>query len=392
MAVGFLTLGLGSSFGEWLPNFLLGAGLGIAGAAHCAGMCGMLPLSFLHASKDFKKNLAPSLLYNFGRGFVYIILSLTATGLGVAFGKVSGLAETGQWAASALSFMVAFIMLVTALFLFGIRLPLLRQAHQGVISKYFIRLSQRFLKNRQGLSPFILGSINGFLPCPLVYAMLALSIGFGAKEGIQGLPLALSLGIGFALGTWPVMLGMSFLGGRYTLGFKQRFTKIAAVCMLFFAALTFMRALNLEFLHTILPGSSHHHGLVLHNEDFAKYHQGLENAGVTMAKPKDMSETQYEELQEEEADLAKKIAGLIASGRTEELRKLDQNLSHPEGKRCFTLTPQDLEDISADQSAPEKFPFRCACCGTEKVIKKKNLFEGITLLLEEEQELPWKQR
>src|SRR3546814_9260711 len=75
-------------------------------------------------------------------------------------------------------------------------------------SDLFLLRSLRDLLRAPGLSPpLAFGVLNGFLPCPLVYAFAAQAAGSGGP--LPGLLVMLT----FGLGTFPAMLLMGGFGG-----------------------------------------------------------------------------------------------------------------------------------------------------------------------------------
>ena len=84
-----------------------------------------------------------------------------------------------------------------------------RQASHGLLGPGALVLTQalRSLVKAPGVAaPLALGVLNGFLPCPLVYA-------FAAQAAASGGPLSgLQIMAAFGLGTFPAMLVMGGLG------------------------------------------------------------------------------------------------------------------------------------------------------------------------------------
>lgn len=170
--------------------------LGLFGSLHCAGMCGPIAM-MLPANKTFlrKANIS-RLLYNAGRAVAYMLIGLVFGLLGSAI-SISGYQKQ-------LSIFSGIIILLIIFFTAA-------QKFQNRFSAFIARLTMpvRILMKKlfaqQSPSAHLgIGLVNGFLPCGLVYLAAAGSVTAGS---IGGSILYMAL---FALGTFPVMLAMSF--------------------------------------------------------------------------------------------------------------------------------------------------------------------------------------
>jgi sulfite exporter TauE/SafE len=86
---------------------------------------------------------------------------------------------------------------------------------------------------------FLLGLVNGLLPCGLVYMALAAAITTGTM--VQGV---MFMG-GFGLGTVPVMLTIALLGKQVQGGLRRRLSAILPAFSVVIAVLILLRGLNL---------------------------------------------------------------------------------------------------------------------------------------------------
>ncbi len=170
--------------------------LGLFGSLHCAGMCGPIAM-MLPANKTFlrKANIS-RLLYNSGRAVAYMLIGLVFGLLGSAI-SISGYQKQ-------LSILSGIIILLIIFFTAA-------QKFQNRFSAFIARMTMPvriLMKNlfaQQSPSAHLgIGLVNGFLPCGLVYLAAAGSVTAGS---IGGSILYMAL---FALGTFPVMLAMSF--------------------------------------------------------------------------------------------------------------------------------------------------------------------------------------
>jgi sulfite exporter TauE/SafE len=86
---------------------------------------------------------------------------------------------------------------------------------------------------------FLLGLVNGLLPCGLVYMALAAAITTGTM--VQGVMFM----AGFGLGTVPVMLTIALLGKQLQGGLRKRLSAFLPAFSVVIAVLILLRGLNL---------------------------------------------------------------------------------------------------------------------------------------------------
>ncbi len=147
--------------------------LGFFGSAHCLGMCGPLAMGVSQVgSSQWKHLLGRSILYNLGRATTY-------AGLGWLVG---GLAQ--QFLTSGWQQQLAFITggLFILLFLLSITPDSLLQRFSWYRSglRHWQKHLGQWMHRWGSSSSFILGLLNGLLPCGLVYIALAGSLAFSA--------------------------------------------------------------------------------------------------------------------------------------------------------------------------------------------------------------------
>ena len=97
-------------------------------------------------------------------------------------------------------------------------------------------ISLRGLLNRRGhAAPLAFGVLNGFLPCPLVYAMVA-----QAASTATVLYGCLTMAA-FGLGTFPTMLAVGGVGRLLGLRWRQRGVRVAGAFILALGLITLGR-------------------------------------------------------------------------------------------------------------------------------------------------------
>ncbi len=166
--------------------------IGLAGSLHCLGMCSPLVM----AATAMKPSIVLSrVLYNAGRVFTYALLGMIVAGAGMALP-----ARNYQ---NLLSIILGIALLLIA---FGgirnLHIPILSNIMQS-LSLRLKNIFGKYLNQKNYRSLFMLGSINGLLPCGLTF--LALTYCLTLQRPIDGFNFMLLFGVG----TLPIMLGFT---------------------------------------------------------------------------------------------------------------------------------------------------------------------------------------
>lgn len=177
---------------------------GLAGSLHCAGMCGGFACALGTARRGRLATLARHLEYNLGRVSSYCFLGACAGGLGFLLVGQGSDTGWGPLAQRALALIAGLLMFIVGLQYLG----LLRPAGPRPLALGWLAGGLRSLTRSQSPgAPLALGALNGLLPCPLVYALLAYAAGVGDPwSGVATLAV-------FGLGTFPALLLMGGVGG-----------------------------------------------------------------------------------------------------------------------------------------------------------------------------------
>jgi len=186
--------------------------VGILTSIHCVGMCGgiMLSQSIKKESTNKFHAVLPALLYNSGRVISYTILGGIIGSVGSVFSLSITAKAVMQVAAGVFMLMMGFNMAGFSLFRrFNIRLP-------HIACK---------AKNKSG-SPFIVGLLNGLMPCGPLQTMQLFALGTGsAAKG------ALAMFV-FSIGTVPLMLTFGALSGLLSKGYTKKIFKLSGVLII----------------------------------------------------------------------------------------------------------------------------------------------------------------
>lgn len=211
--------------------FFVAFSIGILGSFHCVGMCGPLALSLPLRNDRFITKFSGALIYNAGRIVTYSLFGL----LFGMIGQTAALFGFQQW----LSIGVGAIILV---FLIMPERFKLQSISSGYINKLFTRLRSalgRLFTQKSGSSLFVIGLLNGLLPCGLVYMAVAGAIATG------DLGHSVMFMAAFGLGTLPVMWGIAFFGHYIGTALRQKVRRLYPYMMAVMASLLILRGLGL---------------------------------------------------------------------------------------------------------------------------------------------------
>jgi sulfite exporter TauE/SafE len=193
---------------------------GLAGSAHCLGMCGPL-LALAESVRPGKWQVWSQLPLHLGRLITYSILGALAGLLGAAI-KAGGMTMGIQGIASIVG---GVIMIIFALSLLGwLPLPMIVN-----VSKGFTRVFSEKLSADKPFGGFTIGLYWGLLPCGLTWAWV---LGAGTATAH---PLEASLVMFvFGAGTVPALLVIGGLGGilgRTARNWLNRFGAVTVILM-----------------------------------------------------------------------------------------------------------------------------------------------------------------
>lgn len=214
--------------------------LGLAGSLHCAGMCGPLALALPSNARSRSGFIMGRLAYNTGRMGAYAVLGLVF-GL---FGQSLSMAGLQRWVSIGLG-----LLLLVGLFSskkLASWVPIV-----ALVSR--LKAGMSSLLSRRSLSSLaLLGLLNGFLPCGLVYVACA---GAASTGNIASGAIYMAI---FGLGTIPMILAIGLSGSLmpFSLRLKLRKTVPAAVFVLALLLLLRGMALDIPYLSPNLESQS----------------------------------------------------------------------------------------------------------------------------------------
>jgi hypothetical protein len=213
--------------------------LGALGSLHCAGMCGPLALAIPGTGPTRAALLAGRLAYNGGRIVTYSLLGAL---LGL-FGQGFAWAGLQRWVSIVAGAALLIGVLVSSRWTAG--LPAIQAV--GWLKRGFSQL----LNRRTVGAVFLLGVLNGFLPCGLVYAAGAGAVAAGDWSG------GVTTMVVFGLGTVPMMFGLSLVGPRFQVALRFKLQRLIPASLMIVGSLLILRglALGIPYLSPELSGS-----------------------------------------------------------------------------------------------------------------------------------------
>lgn len=208
-----------------------GLALGLAGSLHCIGMCGPIALTLPTGKGHWFHKVFGGLMYNIGRTLTYAIMGAFFGLIGIGF-AVGGFQMY-------LSIAMGTVMILTVLvpLMFGGSFNSVKLG--GKIFGLFKGIFGELLHSGSVPALFIIGVLNGLLPCGLVYVAIAGAVGTGSS-----LSSALFM-TAFGLGTIPLMLAVSMAGNFMGLALKRKLNRIVPFIVVLMGLLFILRGLDL---------------------------------------------------------------------------------------------------------------------------------------------------
>lgn len=220
------------------PMFATALVLGVAGSAHCIGMCGPIALAVPSSGTGTGARLRSTLLLNGGRLTTYLLLGMAIGTFGHGL-RLAGLQQVIS--------VVAGVLLLLSVLLPGL---LRRFSPAGRLSMGLSHLRSLLARNLKRTAPealFFTGLLNGLLPCGLLYAAL-----LGASSHASAMDGALFM-LFFGLGTWPALIALRLGGGLVRDGARTWLRRASPMLVSVVAILMILRGLELGIPY-VSPG------------------------------------------------------------------------------------------------------------------------------------------
>ena len=197
---------------------------------HCIGMCGGIVVAYstIKISPESSKvsQSTSHLLYSFGRVFTYTIL-------GAIFGALGGVATFSNNANGGLLIFAGVVMVLAGLSLMGKIKFLTLIEHSFSSSSVYKTAFKAVLNSKSNLSFFVLGMLNGLLPCGFVY-FFAITAASTADPLSGALVMAM-----FGMSTIPAMFGLGFLSSLASAtSFRNMMMSLSSIAVILYGTYT----------------------------------------------------------------------------------------------------------------------------------------------------------
>lgn len=213
---------------------------GLAGFAHCIGMCGPFVLQFSRsADRSRRPWLAPA-LWLAGKWFSYLFLGAIAGFTGdLLLDQVPGLIAAQRQ----MGWLAGIAILLAGLSTLGL-LPAHGARAHGAVSEALSAATAKLLLSPAPGTALVVGMVSGLLPCPIVLAFLVYALEAGSVA--TGMATMGALGLGTVI---PLLLvGCLPLIARFRC--RPWAPKVGGALLLFLGLVTILRGTSL--LHHLL--------------------------------------------------------------------------------------------------------------------------------------------
>jgi hypothetical protein len=233
-----------------ITGFILtGFVLGILGSFHCVGMCGPLALSLPVQHLQGFRRFAGIVTYNLGRVVTYSILGFVLGFIGMSFSFFG-------WQQIFSIAIGSFLLLIFFASLFRKKI-FANSFIQKTWNHYIVNLLASLFGKKSFGALFLIGLLNGLLPCGLVYMAIA---GGLATGNILYSSLFMAA---FGLGTIPAMIAVSFAGSFISMKMRNQVKNAFPYILACMGILLILRGMNLNIPY-LSPALAEQHVEICH--------------------------------------------------------------------------------------------------------------------------------
>jgi len=200
---------------------------------HCIGMCGGIVIAY--SSRKIEDNWSnftqamAHLIYSFGRITTYVML-------GIIFGAIGGVVQFNGYTTAGMTIFAGIFMILAGLSLLGKLKFLTKLEHSFSQSNLYKNIFRQVLHSKSLYSFYILGLLNGLLPCGLVYffAVTAASTGSPLWGGVVMFI--------FGISTIPALFSLGFFTQLLNRGnMRKTMMNLASIIVILFGFYTIYR-------------------------------------------------------------------------------------------------------------------------------------------------------
>lgn len=193
---------------------------------HCVGMCGGIVIAYsstkIKAEWSKQVQAIAHLLYSFGRITTYMIL-------GALFGLVGGVVTFDNLTSGIFLLITGFMMVLVGLSLLGKIKFLTMLEHSCSKSPFYQKTFKSLLGSDSLFSFYLLGMLNGLLPCGFVYVFAITAASTGSAFWGAFVMLI------FGLSTIPALFSLGFFVGLFKQSnLRDLFIKLASILVIAF--------------------------------------------------------------------------------------------------------------------------------------------------------------
>ncbi len=205
----------------------------LGSVGHCIGMCGGIIVAYSSTKIDGKwSKYAQSiahLIYSLGRITTYTLL-------GAIFGAIGGVVSFNNIANGTLTIVAGIFMILAGLSLTGKLSFLTQLEHSFSGSRWYQEVFRQVLRSKSLYSFYILGLLNGLLPCGLVYF-------FAVTAASTGSPLwGAFVMLIFGLSTIPALFSLGMFTGIFAKSaMRKSMMSLAAIVVIIYGFYTIYR-------------------------------------------------------------------------------------------------------------------------------------------------------
>lgn len=241
------------------PTLASAALVGLAGGVHCIGMCGGVVGALSGATGQLHPSMRLHLAYSAGRIASYAVAGGLAGSAGGLLGWAgsAALGARGSPLGQSLFLLVASLMLIVlGLYLSGLA-PAVRHVESlgAGLWRRLQPIARPLLPAATVPRAMAIGAIWGFLPCGLVYAMLATAMATGSPARGAAVLAA------FGLGTLPNLLAVGFWLSRFRAIVRSPHARLAAGLAVCLFGLYGLLLFGQSAMSAGKARAHHHHGV-----------------------------------------------------------------------------------------------------------------------------------
>ncbi len=205
---------------------------GLLSSLHCVGMCGPIAMMLPVNKNNPSKKVVQIVIYHLGRIFTYGLLGGLFGWLGRGF-YMAGIQQQFSIVLGVL--MIVYVLIPKNKF---VQISFLQPLYR-LINRAKQQMGFQFKKNNSS-SFFLIGFLNGFLPCAMVYVAL-----FGAtatQTPIDGMMYMML----FGLGTVPLMSLVVYVSSAITVAMREKILRAVPVFVITLGLLFVVRGMGLD--------------------------------------------------------------------------------------------------------------------------------------------------